>query len=803
MAHNPVQVVLNTERYMKKPENGGGGSGTDFFEGRDAEFVKHRDKILEQFKAVREQIAPQSAPVAFVKVKLQAAALAKSHRPMEAIFKASRFPLVGTGGLGELFFEVTRDAFPAAEKMISGAEAAVTKRNKKDELVPSPARSEVGAIESISVPRAKDARRFTADEAVKYFQERPAGRYLAVELFIDESELEADPVGRIHAKTALKKFREKLTALTEGLQVWRSGKEWKSVHLTVLKFPVSLPTPRVLQRMLATLMDFLDESPLVRRYSLGPVLMHAATGASAPVAAMAPIPPPSPKRDYPIVGIVDGGVTRTGPLAAWSAGSINFMRQVNADREHGSFIAGILVNGHNFNPGQPGEHESCKFFDFDLYCEDEAKFQANFGGGFVDMMRQLDAQLSAKPKGLRIINLSLNPETLADPNGYSFAAGLLDELADNHDVIFVVSAGNLDAAKLRTRWPVDPTPALQQIASYPHLGQDRVYVPGETARNITVGALELFDADKTRPALYTRRGPATSAGVKPDFAHVGGCVASKRPLISSDTNGGSRAWHGTSFAAPMVAKSLAVLDHRIAGPKPRELLLGLMYHFAQMPAVLNDKLLKDVSKDFAGFGVPASVDSMLTCDDHSITLVFMDSLPEGHELSFDFAWPQDLYDANTQTRRGDVALTIAYTPPIEGKHQAEFTRVNLEAYLRQETIDDKGEVKYKGRLTSEHSGSLEKNLIEHGAKWWPVKHYRRSFKRLGGTANWRLVVDSLTRAGSVYPAAGVKFAVILTISDPRKDNRAGVFSSIRRGLITNGVELKDVRSTVATRVRAG
>lgn len=798
MAHNPVQVVLNTDQYMKQPEGGGGGSAKDFFEGRDGEFLKHREKLLCQFKAVRETLQPMKAPVGFIMVKMQAAALAKSHRPMDAIFKASQFPLVGTGGLGELFFEVTPEALPAAEAVVQRAEAKVTKRNSKEQLVPSSARSEVGAIESVSLQRATDKRSFTADQAIAYFKERPAGRYLAVELFIHESSLGKEPNERPQAKRALREFRARLADLPSDVKAWNSGDEWMSVHLTVLQFPAELPSTKELQKTLAAVVDFLDDSPLVRRYSLGPVLMQTATGHSAPHKSAAAIPAPLANHDYPIVGIVDGGVTRTGSLAAWSAGSIKYMRQADSDREHGSFIAGLLVNGHNFNPGQPGETEPCKFYDYDLHCEDGTKFKANFSGGFVDMMRQLDAQLASKPAGMRVINLSLNPEVHADLNGYSYMAAILDELADKHDVIFVVSAGNLEGTLLRSRWPAGATPALQQIATYPHFGADRVFVPGETARNFTVGAFELFDDGKTRPAMYTRRGPATSAGIKPDFAHIGGCEASRRPLVSSDTSGGSRTWQGTSFAAPLVAKSLAVLNHRIEGPKQRELLMALMYHSAKMPALLNDRLLKDVSKDFAGFGMPANVDAMLSSDDHAITLVFTDTLPPGLELSFDFTWPQALFDPVSGTRRGDVALTIAYSPPLDSQHQAEFARVNLDAYLRQETIDDEGEVKYKGRLKSEHAGTLEKNQITHGAKWWPVKHYRKSFKKIGGTANWRLVVNSLTRAGVVYPVAGVKFAVILTISDPK--GKAPVFASTRQGLLSSGIQLRDVRTT--TRVRA-
>lgn len=798
MAHNPVQVVLNTEQYMKRPEGGGGGAAKDFFEGRDADFIKHRDKLLRDFQTVRDHLKPLNTPIGFVKVKLQAAALAKSHRPMDAIFKASEFPLVGTGGLGELYFEITYGALPKAEAVVKKAEEKVTKRNSRDELAPSSARSEVGAIESISLPGAQDRRRFTVEQALEYFKERPAGRYLTVELFVHEGSLGKDPSERPEAKRALRDFRKRLSDLASDVKVWRSGEEWKSVHLTVLQFPAKLPPQNKLKGTLETIVDFLDESPLVRRYSLGPVLMHAATGHSTQREQAASFPAPLQDYDYPVVGIVDGGVTRSGSVAAWSAGAINFMRQADSEREHGSFIAGLLANGHNFNRGQPGETEPCKFYDFDLYCEDEAKFKANFNGGFIDMMRQLDAQLAAKPASMRIVNLSLNPEVLADLNGYSYPAAILDELADKHDVIFVVSAGNLAGTEVRDRWPTDATSALQQIASYPHFGADRVFVPGETARNITVGALELFDRNTTRPALYTRRGPATSAGIKPDFAHIGGCEATNRPLVSANTSGGSRTWQGTSFAAPMVAKSLALLNHRIAGPKPRELLMGLMYHFAQVPAPLNHKLLKDVSKDFVGFGIPANVDAMMTSDDHAITLVFTDTLPLGLELSFDFTWPQALFDHVSGTRRGDVAMTIAYSPPLDSEHKAEFARVNLDAHLRQETIDGEGEIHYKGRLKSEHSGTLEKNLITHGAKWWPVKYYRKSFKKLSGTANWRLVVDSLTRAGAVYPPEGVRFAVILTISDPKRE--ALVFASTRQGLLASGIQLRDVRAT--TRVRA-
>lgn len=792
MANNPVQVVLQTDQYMKRPESGGGGGTKDFFEGRDADFKRHKSKLLREVEAVQAKLDdPQSGTVGFVKVKLQSAALAKSHRPMDAIFKPSEFPLVGTGSLGELYFEVSRDALDHAKKVISRAEEQVTKRNSRGELAASSARSEVGAIDTVSVPAVSEKRLFTSEQAIGYFKRFPTGRYLAIELFVDESELSGEEARR-GTLAALRRFRQQLQEVAADLKVWATGREWKSVHITVIHFPAQVVNSETLTQSLERVLKFLDRSALVRRYSLGPVIARAATGPSTASSATSAMPTPDPDVDYPIVGLVDGGVTKQGPVAAWSAGSIDFMGQPDAYREHGSFIAGLLVNGGALNPRQPLEVLPCRYFDFDLYTDDDTVFQLNYENGFVDLMRQLDIQLADKPEGLRVINMSLNPMELTDPSGYSYAAALLDELSDRHDVIFVVSAGNLGTLIERDRWPSDPLPALQQIASYPHLGQDRVYVPGETARNLTVGALELVDAKgTTRPARYSRRGPATSAGVKPDFGHIGGCLTSGSPLASVDVDGHSRReWHGTSFAAPSVAKTLALLDHAIEGHQPRELLLGLMYHFAKMPKHLSSKELAGVAKDFAGFGIPAQHQEMLATDDHAITLLFADKLLPGMELSFDFSWPEALVSDGES--RGEVSLTIVCTPPLDRKFGAEFARVNLDAYLRQETINEDGEIKYTGRLKADHPGLQEKNLIAHGAKWWPVKHYSRTFKRLAGTSSWRLVVDALTRAGTPYPADGVNFAAVLTIADPKRT--APVFTSMRQALLTRGVQLRNVQT---------
>lgn len=805
MANNPVQVVLQTDQYMKLPEGGGGGGAKDFYEERDEEFKRHKQKLLKQVDSIHTVLSRAgSQQVGYVKVRLQSNALAKSHRPVDALFKQKSLPLVGSGALGELYFEVTPDTLASVAVAICNAEDKVTKRDKKNKLKASSARSETGAIEEITLPSQKDKRTFSIEGAVEHFIKLPGARYFTVELFVDEASLRDDSRRRSEALIELKKFRRKLEDLSQDLRIWSSGDEWPDLHFTIVQIPASVVKSPLFGETLKAIMQFLDDSPLVRNYALGAVVTRGQqsmqTSTTSSQGSKTVLPQPQSGLLYPVVGIVDAGISRDKAISSWCTGTLDFMREPDTDRDHGTFIAGLLINGAVLNPSQHIEQDHCKFFDYDLFTEDEDKFEDNFQNGFIDMMRQLDHELSEfKPEGMRVINLSLNPESMTDPNGYSPYAAILDEIADKHDIIFVISAGNLSSTQARNRWPDGATPALKQLATYRQIGTDRIYVPGETARNITVGALEPIDSNGlTRPARYSRRGPATSAGIKPDFAHVGGCIASNNPLYSIDHSGLLIPDEGTSFAAPLVAKTLAHLNHRIDGRQPRDVLMALMYHFAKMPSLLNDKLLNDVSKDFAGFGIPASVDDMLATDDTSITLVFQDILPARRELSFDFEWPSVLVD-NGSTR-GTVDLTIVYSPPFDRRHQAEFARVNLDAYLRQETVNKKtNKLSYTGRLKPEHAGVHEKNLIAHGAKWWPVKRYSRTFSRLEGTSNWRLVVDSLTRAGVDYPESGISFAVILTISDP--DKKAGVFASARRALINRGVSLRDVRTQARARAR--
>lgn len=70
-----------------------------FYEDRDEEFKRHKQQLLKQVESIRTVLSRTgSRQVGYVKVRLQSNALAKSHRPVDALFKPKSLPLVGSGG---------------------------------------------------------------------------------------------------------------------------------------------------------------------------------------------------------------------------------------------------------------------------------------------------------------------------------------------------------------------------------------------------------------------------------------------------------------------------------------------------------------------------------------------------------------------------------------------------------------------------------------------------------------------------------------------------------------------------------
>ena len=816
---SPIQIVLNPENYEDVREKGGFGSRTDFFADQDIAFRQHKAQLINQLQAIAQTLNGQpSGEIGYAKVILRRAAWAKSHRPITKLFTRERAPVIGGGALGVMIVEMTPSAaLSIARDIRDKAEEHTIKRDGKDN--PSVYKSEAGAIQAIQLYDAADKRDFSLEEAVAWLSSEATGGSYQIELF----EL---PPSRQHLDALSAPMRQLFSSFIDGLKEMGSGLTANAVRLNRHLQPllaVRLATsalPPVIKlvpvqdqsrsREIAPLdvdashhqklLAFLDKHPLVRRIDLPGKLVRSS---GAPLKRIRPqsydIPLKNSQRSYPKMGVIDGGITPL--LSDWVIYGTDFLAEEHANLHHGSFIAGLAAFGAHINGAEIcSETDYCELADLNIFPDTAPGIFAQYFSDLSQFLDEVENAISEARNryGVRIFNFSLNIQRPVNLEKYSVYAERLDQIADAHDVLIFISAGNAH----REEWHAQPERTLAALAN---ARNDDIQMPAESVRNIAVAALNpsgLSNVIASAPARYSRRGPGMRTGVKPDLAQIGGSGtpdgALGTGLYSLTPDGGILDGCGTSYATPLLAKTAAVLDHAIEGDVSRETLTALLIHNAQLPAPLQGKNFLPVARHLVGFGMPPSANDILETDDHSITLVFATRIRPKQQMSFKFSWPACLITPEGKCR-GRAKLTLVSSPPIDSRFGAELMRINLECALQQEEVNREGKSSWKGKLdpiylpNAGSSSHYEAELIDHGLKWSPVKMFEKTMPLgIGSSSNWRLSVNYLERALEKVPEEGIPFTVILTIEDP--DKAAPVFNDMKQTLQSLGVQISDIRT---------
>lgn len=824
---SPIQIVLNPENYEEAREAGGGGGRKDFFAHRDAEFRAHRAALMGQIETISAALSAQSqGDVGYIKVILRREAWAKSHRPVASLFRDDRTPVVGGGDLGVMIIEgrpgTLRQVAAEMAKAETHTEMRFNERKQKDEPHPSARKSETGAIDRIELYGPSDRRSFSLDEAVAWLSNPMTGGSYQVELFDSPPpRSEWDRLDAGHRRLA-ESFIAGFNALEHGVTVERlPNRRQKQTILSVrLDQSSDQPVLRLNELSLSErrreltpfnpaidshvrLLAFLDNHPLVRRIELPGIVVRATP--SAPTVRARPTNAAIPIRDsrltHPRLGIIDGGIGEA--LSDWVIDRWDILADEDTDLAHGTFIGGLATVGGTLNGVEIcPEPDGAELVDVAVFPNEQkaGAFASYYPEGLPQFFDEMETAVSdARARhGVRVFNMSLNILQPATPDRYSPHAARLDHIAETNNAVVFISAGNIQPQDLRAEWPADATAALANLVN---ARNDGLLTPAESARNVAVAALNPPGHDAClpfAPARYSRRGPGLRAGVKPDLAHVGG-AGSQHPvlghgLFSILPDGTIVDGCGTSYAAPLAAKTAAVLDHAIEGEVSRETLIGLLVHHAEMPVPLQPKSLAPIARHMVGFGMPPSAERILETGDHAITLVFASRIQRDQQINFRFAWPASLVGPGGKCR-GRAKITLVSTPPLDARFGSEFVRVNINATLQQE----QGDGGWKGRLeplylpSKREAPAVEAELIEHDLKWSPVKVLAKTFPQgVGPSSNWRLFVEYLTRAGEIMPEEGVPFTAIVTISDP--DAEQPVFNDMRQNLQALGTQIADIRT---------
>lgn len=309
---------------------------------------------------------------------------------------------------------------------------------------------------------------------------------------------------------------------------------------------------------------------------------------------------------------------------------------------------------------------------------------------------------------------------------------------------------------------------------------------------------------KNQPASYSRKGPGPSFIPKPEVVHYSGNVSISKNgepdctgqgIKSLDNRGRITDCAGTSYATPLVSRTLAFLSHYIESGPSLLLLKAFLVH--------NARMLKSFGNFencfyYVGFGLPAKAIDVLFCYPYEITLIFEDKIKRGEKLEYPFEWPDSL--KNGSKIKGEVKATLVSTPPLNEAFGAEYVRADVRFSLQSKTTKKStDEIRWKPIVPEdpcklELKKRYESNLIKEAFKWASVKRYYKNF-RGKKTEELKMKIELFLRDGPDLDdfTDEVPFVLIFTLRDTKRQSPVydGVISKLHSlNIRTEGIQLR-------------
>lgn len=769
LSHDRLPIKLIMPKQGSERRVPGGGGPPKPFRTVDTKF---RTNLSNQISALRAAIAPQveRTKTAPVRVRLVPAAVAKSHRP-ENLFSPESCPIIGAGRLGELFIKAT----PAGLDRLAHS----IEHNKSERMT-----KELSCVDAIE-PVTPVFRRGGA-EPKDVLRRSPRGEHgfiTRVRLFNygvdnDQSKLVED-------------FEN--TCRKRNIPASRKGYSPSSFTYQIECRDVD--DVEMLSRVIGV--RSIMSMPLIR--TIQPRMFNPR-----------PLPPLSNAGevigDFPVVVVVDSGVSATMPeLQSWIVGRDSQVAPQYQNTDHGTFVAGLICWGGALNPTIAGVDDSpCGVFDLQvLPNRDPGK------GDVLELLESeflvsLEASLQQHANKYKVWNLSLGTDSVCSLDEFSALAEELDNLQEKYQVSFVISAGNYETP-----------PLLDFPRTKEQLSAGRITTPADSVLGITVSAISHVDYKNNgpkehQPSAFSRHGAGPNHIIKPDLVHYGGSCSTDFGHIAGirSLNGAGSAENiGTSFAAPLVSRTLAHIYHQITPTPSPVLARALLTHHARDPR--SNGRVPDGDEDFFGFGLPAPVPYCLECTPHTSTLVFDDVLRPGYFLEWkDFPYPPSLYRNGKYF--GEIWMTVAFSPARGARWGTEYCETHIDAHFgvyRRQKARKTGTVttKFVGLVPPEHKNPgvlYESYQVEKLRKWAPVRTYYGNLGEKGERGDqWRLKLQLLTRHGieDEQTFKPQPFSLIITISDPQK--KARVYDEMAQ-IVRNRFQAQNLAVRAAARIRA-
>ncbi len=497
-----------------------------------------------------------------------------------------------------------------------------------------------------------------------------------------------------------------------------------------------------------------------------------------------------PPASAPTVGVLDSGI-QNSILENVIAGRENWDGSSEINPDHGTFVGGLIVASAQTN------RDSAKAFPADSSRIFDAQVLPRVGIA-ENLLQERIFEAITRNDSIKIWNCSFGSNHDGGTSEYGTFAQCIDELSDSENVLIVQAAGNYMASPLR-KWP----PASDSVL------KDGITSPAEAIRSVTIGALAHKGGFVPigMPSSYSRRGPSFALHVKPEVCHWAGDVgpsggATKGFGINSLLPSGDVAESiGTSFSTPIVSTIAAHLWHRVEKSgsvetvRP-ELIKGLLVHSAS----INQSPSRGDHRQYFGWGTPPSSAEILGNGDDAFTTVHEVMLSPGIEwFKNPFPVPKAVTTVDGKFR-GEVIVTITYSPPINPAFGSEAVRYDVSGAFGHLTKNgDDWTCRSIAAQEKDKDYRWENELIDDG-KWSPIKTYRQRSLRGTKGGNWAL---RLTLTQRIQEELTVEQRVYVIVTFRSIDPALKVYQDGVKAVADLNLEHRQMVPSARVRVRGG
>jgi Subtilase family len=409
-----------------------------------------------------------------------------------------------------------------------------------------------------------------------------------------------------------------------------------------------------------------------------------------------------PSVGAPLLAVIDSGVRRDHPLlggAVVEACALGDLDPGSDGDGHGTAVAGLALLGpleSLLATRAPADVVarllSIRVLDDQALFPEDRLWQN-------DLAEALDV---AAARGARVVNLSLGDDLHPyRPPGPVPVAAIVDHAAREHDMVVVVSSGNVGATSL----PADPRivdgyPAwlLNEHDDLEPLADSGLAAPAMAALALTVGSTVTDSARGTRPpraivdhqvlgrpggpSPFSRTGPGIENAVKPELTAPAGTFSfdrgTGRVLATAEgsvvTAGGALPDQllvertGTSFAAPLVSHAALRVLGRYPALSSNAVRALVLASALEGPDILDGDRRRDVAaaeRRLAGFGA-VDRERAVASSDHRAVLLAEGIVPIDGVQFYAVPVPRAFFHPG----RTIIRVALAHDPPVRATRAA-------------------------------------------------------------------------------------------------------------------------------------